>query len=48
MPRKSNPKGMNALSKIIAYAKEYRKQHPSTAWKTCVKEGAAKYRKNKK
>lgn len=33
------------LREIIRLAKAYRKKHPTSQWKTCVKKGAAAYRK---
>ncbi len=39
---KSNTKG-RALQQIIVFAQQYRKQHPTVAWKNCIKEASKKY-----
>ena len=44
---KGKGKGATALVKIIKFAKEIKKVNPNKAWKTCIKEGSLKYRKQK-
>jgi hypothetical protein len=37
-----------ALTKIVADAKKIQAKSPRKAWKTCISEASAKYRKSKK
>jgi hypothetical protein len=42
-----NSKGRNALSKIVATAKQIRKRSPGIEWKSAIKQASSMYRRNK-
>jgi hypothetical protein len=45
MPHKSNPKGVEALKKIIKIARKLREKDPNKEWKDCIKEASEEYKK---
>ena len=48
MPRKDSQEAAARLSEIQVYAHRIRKKKPKKAWRTCMKEAGAEYRRRHK